>query len=80
MRESLKVERWLLRLILRGEKGVKKEIVNNVVFNSNIEYLVRLNMFVVESVFGMRSGIVGGDKKMKGWVKSLKGVMGMGKV
>lgn len=78
-RESLKVERRSSRLTLRGEKGVKKETANNAASNSNTEHPARPNTPAAESVFGMRSGTAGGDKKMKGWVKSLKGAMGMGK-
>lgn len=78
-RESLKVERRSSRLTLRGEKGVKKDTAINVASGNTTEHSARPNTPAAESVLGMRSGTTGGDKKMKGWVKSLKGAMGMGK-
>lgn len=78
-RESLKVERRSSRLTLRGEKGAKRNTVNNLAANNNSEQPVRPNTPAAESVLGMKNGTAGGDKKMKGWVKSLRGAMGMSK-
>lgn len=79
-RESWKVERRSSRLTLRGDKGAKRNTVNNLASNNNSEQPVRPNTPAAESVLGMKNGTVGGDKKMKGWVKSLRGAMGMSKV
>lgn len=78
-RESWKVERRSSRLTLRGEKGAKRNSVNNLASNNNSEQPVRPNTPAAESVLGMKNGTAGGDKKMKGWVKSLRGAMGMSK-
>ncbi|KIR96928.1 CAMK/CAMKL protein kinase [Cryptococcus deuterogattii 2001/935-1] len=78
-RESLKVERRSSRLTLRGEKGAKKNSVDHVASNNNTEQPARPNTPAAESVLDKKNGTAGGDKKMKGWVKSLRGAMGMSK-
>ncbi|WVO18574.1 hypothetical protein L204_106293 [Cryptococcus depauperatus] len=61
-----KIEKRSSRLTLRGDKGKDRE-----------EHFARPGTPGAQSVLGMRAGT--GDRKMKGWVKSLKGAMGMGK-
>ncbi|WVQ84397.1 hypothetical protein IAT38_006549 [Cryptococcus sp. DSM 104549] len=72
-----KLEKRSSRLTLRGGNtgAEKREAVKA---GDREENPARSGTPAAQSVLTMRTG-AGGDKKVKGWVKSLKGAMGMGK-